>query len=419
MRFIFTLAMKNLARYKRRTAITAIAIALGLMMYIIVDSLLLGIEMESERNLLWYETSSIRIHQKEYWPDRLLFPLEEGIEKPQEVIDLLKKDGYTATERTMFKADMILYSNDFGEDGNLSVLVTGIDPEKDNEVFHFKDTLLEGRFLNKGEQNGMLMGSWLAEDIGAKVGYWVTLVTRGNGGFFEAIDVQVVGIVNCPNPNVNRSLIMMDKDSAGSILGMDGAVTEINILLPNRADVDIEVQKIQASLEANGRGDLEAKSWREMAKDYLAIAEAKRGGTGIILFLVFIIAAVGISNTMLMAMYERTRELGMMRALGMKDNHIRLAFIFEAGGIGLLGALAGIALGALGNIFLVEMGINYGSIFRDMDIGYRVQSIIRGTWSIKSFIITFVSGVGLAMLVSLFPIRRALKMDIPTCLRHQ
>ena len=64
MKFIFTLAMKNLARYKRRTIITATAIALGLMMYVIVDSLLLGIEVESERNLLWYETSSVRIHTK-------------------------------------------------------------------------------------------------------------------------------------------------------------------------------------------------------------------------------------------------------------------------------------------------------------------------------------------------------------------
>ncbi|MDY0288748.1 MAG: FtsX-like permease family protein [Sphaerochaeta sp.] len=419
MKFIFLLAMKNLARYKRRTAITAVAIALGLMMYTIVDSLLLGIELESERNLIWYETSSVRIHQKEYWPDRLLFPLEEKIEKPQEVIQLLNDSGYTATERTAFKADMILYSDDFGEDGNLSVMVTGIDPEQDNEVFHFEDTLIEGRFLKAGEQNGMLMGSWLAQDIGAEVGYWVTMVTRGNGGFFEAIDVQVVGIVNCPNPNVNRTLIMMDKDTAGAVLGMDGAVTEINILLPSRSDVDIEVQKVQAILEKGGRNDLEARSWREMAKDYLAIAETKRGGTGIILFLVFIIAAVGISNTMLMAMYERTRELGMMRALGMKDNHIRLAFIFEAGGIGLLGALVGIALGALVNIYIANIGINMGFMLRDMDIGYRIQSIMRGTWSIKSFIITFVSGISLSMLVSLLPIRRALKMDIPTCLRHQ
>jgi len=419
MRFIFTLAMKNLSRYKRRTAITAIAIALGLMMFIIVDSLLLGVEQESVRNLIWYETSSVRIHTKGHWPDRLLFPLEEGIEKPQEVIQILNDSGYTATERTMFTSDMILYSEDFGEDGNLSVLVTGIDPEQDNEVFHFEDTLLEGRFLNKGEPNGILMGSWLAEDIGAEIGYWVTLVMRGNGGFFEAIDVQVVGIVNCPNPNINRTLVMMDKEVAGSILGMDGAVTELDILLPGRADVNTEVQKIQKLLETNGHTNLEARSWRVLAKDYLAIAETKRGGTGVILFLVFIIAAVGISNTMLMAMYERTRELGMMRAMGMKDNHIRLAFIFEAGGIGLLGALAGIVLGALANIFLSNVGINIGFLLRDMDIGYRVQSIMRGTWSIKSFIITFVSGIVLSMLVSLFPIRRALKMDIPACLRHQ
>ena len=419
MKFIFTLAMKNLARYKRRTAITAIAIALGLMMYIIVDSMLLGVEQESVRNLIWYETSSVRIHQKDYWPDRLLFPLEEGIENPGKVIDLLKEGGWTATERTIFKADMILYNDDFGEDGNLSVMVTAINPETDNQVFHFEDTLVEGRLLNKGEKDGMLMGSWLAEDIGAKVGYWVTLVTRGNGGFFEAVDLQVVGILNCPNPNVNRTLLMVDKDNADAFLGMEGSVTEIDVLLPTHAEVDSEVQKIQASLVSDGLDTLEARSWRELAKDYLAIAEAKRGGTGIILFLVFIIAAVGISNTMLMAMYERTRELGMMRAMGMKDNDIRLSFIIEAGGIGLVGALVGIALGALANIFIANVGIDIGFLLRDMDIGYRIQSIMRGTWSFRSFVITFVSGITLSMIVSIFPIRRALKMDIPSCLRHQ
>lgn len=73
--------MKNLFRYKRRTFITAIAIALGLAMFLIVDSLLLGMEEESIRNLLWYETSSVRIHTKEYWPDRQLNPLEQGIEQ--------------------------------------------------------------------------------------------------------------------------------------------------------------------------------------------------------------------------------------------------------------------------------------------------------------------------------------------------
>ncbi|MDY0288752.1 MAG: FtsX-like permease family protein [Sphaerochaeta sp.] len=416
MKFAFFLAMKNLFRYKRRTFITAIAIALGLSMYLIVDSLLLGIEEESVRNLLWYETSSVRIHAKEYWKDRLLYPLEQGIENPQEVLELLRKEGYTATERIMFTSDMILYSDDFGEDGNMSVVMTAINPETDNDVFHFEDTLIEGRFLKTDDEAGVLIGSWFAEDIGAEVGYWITLVTRGNGGFFGAIDLQIVGILNCPNPNTNRTLLMMTNDSADALLGMEGSVTEINIRLPLHSDMDTEVENLQQLLPAS---DLEARSWKVLAKDYLSALEAEKGGTAIILFLVFIIAAVGISNTMLMAMYERTRELGMMRALGMKDCHILLSFLFEAGGIGLVGSAIGIALGALGNLYMVNVGIDFGFMMRDMDVGYRIQGLLRGAWNLRSFVVTLVSGVGLSMIVAWIPIRRSLKMDIPTCLRHQ
>jgi len=410
--------MKNLFRYKRRTFITAIAIALGLSMYLIVDSLLLGMDEESVRNLLWYETSSVRIHTKEYWGDRQLYPLEQGIEQPESILKMLRSEGWTATGRTMFTADMILYSDDFGEDGNMGVLVTAIDPETDNDVFHFEDTLIDGRFLTKDDTEGVLMGSWFAQDIGAEVGYWVTLVTRGNGGFFGATDLQIVGIVNCPNPNVNRTLLMMNKKSADALLGMEGSVTEIDIRLPIHSDVDEAVERLQQLLPESGQ-ELEARSWRALAKDYLAAIQAERGGTAVILFLVFIIAAVGISNTMLMSMYERTRELGMMRAMGMKDRHILLSFLFEAGGIGFVGSVIGLALGALGNLYMVNIGIDFGFMMRDMDIGYRIQSIVRGTWNLKSFLVTLASGVGLSMIVAWIPIRRSLKMDIPSCLRHQ
>jgi len=418
LKFAFLLAMKNLSRYKRRTFVTAIAIALGLAMYLIVDSLILGMEEESIRNLLWYETSSIRIHTQEYWPDRQLYPLEQGIDQPEKVLELLRKEGWTATGRTMFTGDMILYSDDFGEDGNMGVLVTAIDPATDNDVFHFEDTLIEGRLLTKDDDEEVLMGSWFAQDIGAKVGYWITLVTRGKGGFFGAVDLQIVGIVNCPNPNVNRTLLMMNKDSADALLGMEGSVTEIDIRLPMHSDVDKEVVRLQQLLNVSDL-DLEARNWKVLAKDYLSALEADKGGSAIILFLVFLIAAVGISNTMLMSMYERTRELGMMRAMGMKDSHILLSFLFEAGGIGMIGALMGIVLGVLGNLYMVYVGIDFSFVMRDMDIGYRIQSIMRGTWNLKSLIVTFVSGIGLSMIVAWIPIRRSLKLDIPSCLRHQ
>lgn len=418
MKFILQLAAKNLMRYKRRTAITAVAIAFGLMMYVFVDSLLLGAELESMRNLRWYETASLRVHDSAYWEDRYFLPLDASIESPQPILDLLKAEGITATARTSFAADMILYQDDFGEDGNMSVQVTAINPATDFDVYRFENTLIEGRFLQSGEMDSIVLGSWFAEDIGAKVGYWVTLVTRGKGGFYEAFDMEIVGIINCPNPNVNRSLVMMDIQAADLYLAMDGSISSIDIVLGEKSNLNEVVQSLQPKLQAID-ADLTLYTWEDLARDYLAILEAKEGGTGMILFLVFIIAAVGVSNTMLMAMYERMRELGMMRALGMRDRDILLAFLFEAGGIGLLGSVVGILLGCLANLYLVNVGFDFGFMLRDMDIGFRIQNVMRGAWSIPTLIKAFLSGIGLSMIVAFLPIRRALKLDIPTCLHHQ
>jgi lipoprotein-releasing system permease protein len=415
MKFLISLAFKNLTRYKRRTLITAGAIAFGIMLYIFVDSMLLGLEVDSVRNLKLYETASARILNDKYWDDRFQRPLDINISDPDSIIQKLESEGITATKRIEISGDLIMNSYDFGEDGNMSVVVTAIDPEKDNDVFGFERTLYDGRFL-EGDEDAVVMGSWLAEDIGAEVGYWITISTRGNGGFHEAMDLEIVGLVNCPNPNVNRTLIMMPIGAADEYLEMDGAATEINIKLPESADVEADVVEIQNMLNGDG---LTVMSWKAMAADYLAIVQAKRSGTGMIMFLIFLIAAVGISNTMLMAIFERTKELGMMRSMGMPNSRIRIAFMIEAAGIGLVGSIIGVILGILVNLFLVNVGIDYGDMMRDQDIGYRVQAIIRGAWNFKTMGQAFFAGTFISTLVAFFPTKRALKMDIPSCLRYQ
>lgn len=415
MRFLLQLAFKNLTRYKRRTLITAFAIAVGISMFIYVDSMLAGAEYESVRNLKWYETASARILDREYWEQRYGMPLDLVIEQPDMIIESLEEAGYIASKRIRFTGDLILSASEFGEDGNLPVAVTAIDPQRDFDVFHFSDTLIEGRFL-KEDEDAVLLGSWFAEDIGAEVGSWITIVTRGNGGFYEAMDLQIVGILNCPNPNINRSLVMMPIDTADYYLAMDGSATEINIMLPDNADVESQMKSIRTLLEDP---QLEVMSWESMAKDYLALAEAKRGGTAVILFLIFIIAAVGISNTMLMAIFERIRELGMMRSLGMSDAKIRLAFLFEAAGIGLIGSTIGVIFGVLADWYMVAIGIDFSFIMRDMDIGYRIQGVFRGAWNPETIVLAFFAGILISMTVALLPTNRALKMDIPSTLRHQ
>lgn len=416
MKFLIKLSILNLARHKRRTIITAFAIAIGILFFIFLDSMLKGADSESVRNLKWYETSSARIYTRGYWDNRVQKSLEYNIENPGEIIALLEKNGFPATGRAEFSGDMILGRIDFGEDGNVPVSVTAIDPERDERVFHFRDTLIDGRFLRPDDQ-GLILGSWLAEDLGAKVGATVTIVTRGRGGFYEAMDLEILGIVNCPNPTVNRKLIMMPLAIADEYLFLEGTVSEIDIKLPDNGDPEAGKGKIGALLAS--REDVEVFSFRDLASEYLTMIDMARSTTGIMLFLVFIIAAVGISNTMLLTIYERFREMGMMRALGMTDLNIKTMLLIEAAGIGFIGALIGVALGIFSVLFLIHVGIDYGFATRQYDIVYRVQAVFRGEWNWGSMAGATLVSIIISPLIALFPVSRGLRLDIPSSLSHQ
>ncbi len=415
MRFLLGLAWKNLSRHKKRTIITALAIAMGLAIFIFIDSWLLGAQRESERNLIWYETSSARLLNRQYWEEKDQLPLKYVIENPDALTARLHELKIPAAPRIVFGGELIVREEPFEQDGSLQVKIVAIDPEKDNRVFRLNETIKEGRPLKSGEE-GILMGAWMAEDLGAEIGYPLTILTTTRDGYVQTIDVEIVGIINCPNPIINRSSIFLALDTADTYLEMHGAVTEVNLKFPERADADLLASNIEQKL-----GDfpgLEILSWETLAGDFVALAGMKQSATRMILFLVFVIAAVGISNTMLMAIYERFRELGMMRALGMKDSHIRFAFLFESAGIGLIGSVLGILFGAILCFWIVNQGIDLTSMSRNMDIGYRIAGISRGAWHFEALVYAFFFGIILSIAVAFFPTRRALKMTITDCLRH-
>ena len=415
MRFLLALAWKNLSRYRRRTIITAAAIAFGLVVYVFMDSLLLGLDQESERNLIRYESSSARVMHPDYWEERLQRPIKYVIDEPEPIIRRLAEQGYPATPRVVFAAELIVRRDPYPEDGSMQVSVSAVDPTRDEDVFGMKETIEAGRYLEPGE-DGVVMGSWLAEDLGAEIGYTLTLVTRTRDGYRQAIDAEIVGIFNCPNPYVNRSTLLMPLDTADFHLEMRGAATEIDMRLPERRDPLALARVIEEDL--NDRfGGVAVMGWPDLAADYVALAESKKSSSGMVLFLVFIVAAVGVSNTMLMSVFERVRELGTMRAMGMLDRQIRWLFVMEAAGIGFLGAAAGTALGAAVNVLLVNVGIDYSSILRQADMGYRVSGFIRGAWNPQGMAGGFIAAVLVCSLVALVPTRRALKMRVTECLR--
>ena len=135
MIFLIKLSLKNLARYRKRTAITSLSIAVGLAFYIFLDSMIMGSVYDSEKNLFMYETGHGVIQTEEYWKEKDLLPLEYSIKNSSEITAILDKLGVPYAERTIFSADMIVYKDPYPEDGNLPVKVTAIDYKNDSNVF--------------------------------------------------------------------------------------------------------------------------------------------------------------------------------------------------------------------------------------------------------------------------------------------
>jgi ABC-type lipoprotein release transport system permease subunit len=201
---------------------------------------------------------------------------------------------------------------------------------------------------------------------------------------------------------------------------MSGAVTELGIRAGSD-DVDDLLHNLTDRLETGNLSHLQVIPWEELGKDWLTLSRTKTVSSYTLILVVFIIAAVGIINTMLMSVFERIQEIGMMRALGMRDGEVLWSFIFEGAAIGFFGAIFGVFIGLILNSYLIYHGFDWSSLMgamKDMDIGYRVMmNVVKGVWNPGSFIFAFLFSIIVPALISIYPSRKAIKMEITQALR--
>lgn len=417
MRFIIRFALKNIWRYKKRTIITFSAISIGILAFVFMDSALKGFYYESVRNFINYESGHLKIYDREFYKEMsdegFLF-LDKGIDNYEAIEKLLEGEDLSFAPRITFNARLV--NEEIG--GERPFTVIGIDPEKDRNVYRLPDTEKSGRFLKAGE-NGIIMGKIGAGKMEVDLGDTLTILTRTKNDTYQAISVDVVGILDIPNPNVNRAVAYIPLDLADADLDMVGSVTEIGIRYRSD-DINLVFSDIKSKLAANNLSHLQAVSWEESGKDWLTLAKTKTAGNRVLILIIFVIAAVGIINTMLMSVFERVNEIGMMRALGMSDREIVWGFVFEGGAIGFLGACLGVFLGLILNAYQVYHGLNWGFFgsFEDIDIGYRVvMGLTKGVWNPKEFIFAFLFSTIVPAIISIYPSRKATKMEITQALR--
>lgn len=408
--FYLKFTAKNLLRRKRRTILTAAAIAFGIVYFIAFDSMLSGADQDAVNNMVYFETGHLQVTTALLGDGRPraedLLPDPEGL--AGEIARLPKI--VAATPRLVFPASVIAGLEE------LPVLGVGVDPERDKKVFLISEYVTAGRWLVPGEE-GVVLGRRIADLLGLQPGDTLTIRTQTVGMAFQAVDLCVVGIVSTPHPTVNRLQIFLPLDVAREALGAGKGATAVAV----RADSERAAAAVTESIQGLDAWDpaWRIKSWREAAS-FLSIGVGKRTFAMILLGLVFIIATIGIVNSILLSTLERVREIGILKAMGMREGEIVWLFVLEGSGLGLLGGVIGAVMAVATNAYLVNVGISLKAFLgnMDIDIGYPIADRMFGVWNWPIVVWAVLFGLLVSLAASYFPARRAALLDPVKSLRR-
>lgn len=249
----------------------------------------------------------------------------------------------------------------------------------------------------------------------------------------QAIDAVVVGIINSPNPKNNGNVAFIPLSSLEGSTGMmlDGQITELLVRSKNARDASLpgrteQPDAVRSALVKALADDgvslpdnLSVYGWQDYVGDYLAAYRQDSVTSRVMALFLFLLSFIGIANTMLMAVLERTREIGMLRALGMTDRQVLGVYALEAGMVGCIGALAGMIIGILINIPMVNYGLDFSAMAKEMggDFGYRITSLFRSAWNPVTIVVTGIVATLLSAIMAIPPTRRALRMPVTETLR--
>ncbi|MCK5768130.1 MAG: ABC transporter permease [Candidatus Atribacteria bacterium] len=396
--FSIKLGLKNLSRQKRRNFITILVIAFAFFIFLFLDSLMEGMTEMSFNNIKDYETGSIQIAYPAYWKDKDKMPLENLIDFNQNMEESLKNiEGVLGVSPELrFQANL---NNGIDE---ITVQGIGIFIEQYNDVFATQNHVIKGSMFAPGEAKAV-MGVKLAELMNLKINDHITLLFRTKENTFNTIDLEISGLAHTPNPLTNNGKVFVPLDIAREALNVENSVSIIAIKMDGEKYVDPTINHIHQIFQEKNLG-LHAYSWKESAKTVIAIRTAEDAETAVMLIIILSIGMIGIINNVILSSLERSREIGMMKALGMREWEIVLVFMVEATGLGILGGLAGCLFGYAGVWWITEIGYDLSYIGGDMSMyGVPIIDKIYGAWNFSSFVFIFFFGIVVALLSSIVP----------------
>jgi ABC-type lipoprotein release transport system permease subunit len=406
---IIRLAWRNMWRNWRRTAIAMIAIVLGLILLIFMDGLIKGSDQAIYGNAVRLYGGNLQIHATGFRAKASRLPL------------LPVEDADQVVEIAMAHPEVLLASKRINTGGMITdrgesypVTITGIQASAEAPISLIAENIAAGRFLQDEDEDMILIGKGLADVMEVGVGDRITLIGKRKNESMRQRTMTIAGIFDLGLREAEKGMVFISLSEAQSLFNLRDQETEVTISTHTVGMENEVIGDLQAGLQ-----DYEVDSWETLRPEIRQTLEVKSQFTTIFGLIVVMIASIGVLNLMLMAVFERTREMGVLAALGMKGRQIMGLFLLEGAMIGVVGAAVGCTLGWLAIVALNQAGgidLSYAQDMSDMTalMGERMFASI----SLMDILRHGVTVAMIAALASLIPAWQASRKEPAEALHH-
>ncbi len=346
---LLPLAWRNIWRHGRRTLILLAAIAVGVASMVLMSAILNAWSDSMLNSALITLTGDGQVHAPGFLdnPD-----VGRSLEPPAALVKALKDSPKVSAWAQRVRVPAVVMS----ERASLPVTLVGIDPEAERGLSFIDGAVRQGHQLSGPDDKGIVLGHHLAERLQTGLGKRVVIMSKDLKGGMSELGYKVVGIYAAQARSTEMRYVFLGLRQAQSQLGLGSKISEISFMLHDRAALPAFLGALRRAAP-----ELEVKGWKVLIPFTRVLLKMNDGFIQLWTVVMFVALAFGLVNVLLMAVMERTRELGLLQALGMRPRGILVEVLLESAIIMGIGVLAGTALGG-GMVLAFHGGIHLGGL---------------------------------------------------------
>ncbi len=348
------MAWRNVWRNRRRTLVTVAAMSLALLSMLCWGGLIEGMLRDMERDVLDLEIGDLQVFAGDYRTNPSIYT---RIEDPEALLDPLDAAGFPASAR------LLAYGMAAAEESSAAVSFRGVDVARDARVSRIHEQLAEGSWLDPAEPRGVVLGKRLARTLDAGPGSEVLVLSQGADGAMAYDLYTVRGVLLGVGDATDRTALFMTEAAFRELMVVPRGAHQIIVRKP--AGLDLE--SLAAHVIALA-GENEVKTWRQLLPTISSLMDSARGAMIFMFLIVYVAIGILILNSMLMAVFERIRELGVLKALGVGPFEVLSLIVLETAIQTGIAIAVGLALGAPALAYLAWEGINLSGFAGEMSI---------------------------------------------------